>query len=92
MSLCKQTCSILRKNNLCRFGISMKNMKDFCAKFKFEFKQLSVGSSNHQAIAAGIVEACINYGLLGRNLYQLCTDIPQNEKAGNFNCRGIFNL
>ncbi|CAN6466062.1 unnamed protein product [Victoria cruziana] len=58
-----------------------------------DFKQLCMYSSNHQAnIAAGIAEACIKYGLLGRNLSQLCAEILQNEKAGISICKEFFNL
>ncbi|XP_031499044.1 bifunctional fucokinase/fucose pyrophosphorylase isoform X1 [Nymphaea colorata] len=58
-----------------------------------DFKQLCMDSSNHQAnIAAGIAKACIKYGLLGRNLSQLCAEILQNEKTGISTCMEFFNL
>ncbi|XP_043719463.1 bifunctional fucokinase/fucose pyrophosphorylase isoform X1 [Telopea speciosissima] len=53
-----------------------------------DFPQLCLCSSNHQAdLAAGIAKACINYGLLGRNLFQLCEEIMQNEVSGVKICK-----
>ncbi|CAA7391913.1 unnamed protein product [Spirodela intermedia] len=58
-----------------------------------DFPLLCMGSSNHQAnLAAEISKACINYGLLGRNLSQLCTEILQNEIAGVGICRDFLSL
>lgn len=58
-----------------------------------DFPLLCMGSINHQAnLAAEISKACINYGLLGRNLSQLCTEILQNEIAGVGICRDFLSL
>uniref|UniRef100_A0A2P2IW37 Bifunctional fucokinase/fucose pyrophosphorylase n=1 Tax=Rhizophora mucronata TaxID=61149 RepID=A0A2P2IW37_RHIMU len=53
-----------------------------------EFPKMFMGSSNHQAdIAAGIALACINYGMLGRNLSRLCEEILQKEVSGVEICK-----
>ncbi|XP_042505156.1 bifunctional fucokinase/fucose pyrophosphorylase isoform X1 [Macadamia integrifolia] len=58
-----------------------------------DFPHLCLGSSNHQAdLAAGIAKACINYGLLGRNLFQLCEEILQNEVSGVKICNEFLAL
>ncbi|KAF8379975.1 hypothetical protein HHK36_027442 [Tetracentron sinense] len=57
-----------------------------------DFPHLCLGSSNHQAdIAAEITKACINYGLLGRNLSQLCEEILQNEVPGVEICKDFLS-
>ncbi|CAK9167019.1 unnamed protein product [Ilex paraguariensis] len=56
-----------------------------------DFKQMCLGSSNHQAdLAAGIAMACLNFGLLGRNLSQLCEEILQKEASGVKICRDFL--
>ncbi|MQL72465.1 hypothetical protein Taro_004809, partial [Colocasia esculenta] len=58
-----------------------------------DFPLLCMGSSNHQAnLAAEIAKACINYGLLGRNLSQLCEEILQNQIAGVEICKDFLAL
>ncbi|CAI0440442.1 unnamed protein product [Linum tenue] len=53
-----------------------------------DFPKLCLGSSNHQAdLAAGIAKACIDYGMLGRNLSQLCQEILQQETIGIETCK-----
>ncbi|XP_061372869.1 bifunctional fucokinase/fucose pyrophosphorylase isoform X2 [Gastrolobium bilobum] len=48
-----------------------------------DFSLMCIGSSNHQAdLATGIAKACITYGMLGRNLSQLCEEILQKEGSG----------
>nr|GEZ51248.1 bifunctional fucokinase/fucose pyrophosphorylase [Tanacetum cinerariifolium] len=48
-----------------------------------DFPQMCLISSNHQAyLAAKIARACLTYGLLGRNLSQLCQEISQMEDSG----------
>ncbi|OVA01490.1 GHMP kinase N-terminal domain [Macleaya cordata] len=58
-----------------------------------DFPKLCLSSSNHQAdIAAGIAKACISYGLLGRNLSQLCEEILQKEVSGVEICQDFLAL
>lgn len=58
-----------------------------------DFPQMCLGSGNHQAdLAAGIVEACLNFGLLGRNLSQLCEEILQKEASGVKICKDFLAL
>lgn len=55
------------------------------------FSHMCLGSSNHQAdLASGIVNACLNFGLLGRNLSQLCQEILQKESTGIEVCKGFL--
>ncbi|KAK4847646.1 hypothetical protein QYF36_004266 [Acer negundo] len=57
------------------------------------FSEMCTGSSNHQAdLAAGIAKACINYGMLGRNLSQLCEEILQKELSGIEQCKDFLDL
>ncbi|KAL6847537.1 hypothetical protein ACP4OV_022563 [Aristida adscensionis] len=45
-----------------------------------DYKQLCMDASKHQAdLAADIAKACMNYGLLGRNLFQLCEEMLQKD-------------
>ncbi|KAH0728803.1 hypothetical protein KY284_004668 [Solanum tuberosum] len=56
------------------------------------FPHMCLGSSNHQAdLASGIVNACLNFGLLGRNLSQLCQEILQKESTGIEVCKGFLS-
>ncbi|KAK6285833.1 hypothetical protein POUND7_012012 [Theobroma cacao] len=58
-----------------------------------DFSKMCIGSSNHQAdLAAGIAKACINYGMLGRNLSQLCEEILQKEISGVKICKDFLAL
>ncbi|KAL5792198.1 hypothetical protein ACOSP7_000792 [Xanthoceras sorbifolium] len=58
-----------------------------------DFAEMCIGSSNHQAdLAAGIAKACINYGMLGRNLSQLCEEILQKELSGIELCKYFLDL
>ncbi|XP_059634409.1 bifunctional fucokinase/fucose pyrophosphorylase [Cornus florida] len=58
-----------------------------------DFKQLCLGSGNHQAeLATGIVKACLNFGLLGRNLSQLCGEILQNKASGVKICKDFLTM
>lgn len=58
-----------------------------------DFPQMCSGSSNHQAdLAAEIVKACLSFGLLGRNLSQLCEEILQKEAFGVEICEGFLAL
>ncbi|PON75445.1 4-diphosphocytidyl-2C-methyl-D-erythritol kinase [Parasponia andersonii] len=58
-----------------------------------DFPKMCIGSSNHQAeLAAGIAKACINYGMLGRNLSQLCEEILQKEVSGVDVCQDFLDL
>ncbi|KAK9279064.1 hypothetical protein L1049_012739 [Liquidambar formosana] len=58
-----------------------------------DYPQMCTGSSNHQAdLAAGIAKACINHGLLGRNLSQLCDEILQKEGSGIQICKEFLDM
>ncbi|XP_074273217.1 bifunctional fucokinase/GDP-fucose pyrophosphorylase isoform X2 [Silene latifolia] len=58
-----------------------------------DFQEMCLGSSNHQAeLAAGIARACINFGLLGRNLFQLCQEVMQMEASGAEICRDFLAM
>ncbi|XP_021767298.1 bifunctional fucokinase/fucose pyrophosphorylase-like isoform X1 [Chenopodium quinoa] len=58
-----------------------------------DFQKMCLGSSTHQAdLAAGIARACISYGLLGRNLFQLCEEILQIEKSGAEICKDFLAM
>lgn len=58
-----------------------------------DFSQMCFGSGNHHAdLAAGIVKACLNFGLLGRNLSQLCEEILQKEASGVKMCKDFLAL
>ncbi|KAG8391958.1 hypothetical protein BUALT_Bualt01G0241300 [Buddleja alternifolia] len=58
-----------------------------------DFSKMWLGSTNHQAdLAAGFVAASLNYGLLGRNLSQLCEDILQKETTGVEICKEFLSL
>ncbi|GAB2217475.1 hypothetical protein Droror1_Dr00000667 [Drosera rotundifolia] len=53
-----------------------------------DFPSMCLVSSQHQAgLAASIARACIDYGLLGRNLSQLCDEIQQDTVSGVETCR-----
>lgn len=57
-----------------------------------DFPRMCLGSSNHQAdLAAGVVTACLNYGLLGRNISQLCGEILQKETGAEI-CKDFLAL
>ncbi|XP_062155727.1 bifunctional fucokinase/fucose pyrophosphorylase [Alnus glutinosa] len=58
-----------------------------------DFTEMCISSSNHQAdLAAGIAKACINYGMLGRNLSQLCGEILQKEVSGVKICKDFLDM
>ncbi|XP_047958356.1 bifunctional fucokinase/fucose pyrophosphorylase isoform X2 [Salvia hispanica] len=58
-----------------------------------DFSNMWTGSINHQAdLTAGIVTACLNFGLLGRNLSQLCQEILQKEATGVKTCQEFLSL
>lgn len=58
-----------------------------------DFLRLCMNSTNHQAeLAAGIAKACITYGLLGRDLSQLCEEILQNDVSGLQTCEEFLEL
>ncbi|GAB2232297.1 hypothetical protein Droror1_Dr00011329 [Drosera rotundifolia] len=53
-----------------------------------DFPSMCLVSSQHQAgLAASIARACIDYGLLGPNLSQLCDEILQDTVSGVETCR-----
>ncbi|KAJ4839118.1 hypothetical protein Tsubulata_014928 [Turnera subulata] len=58
-----------------------------------DFSEMYMSSSDHQAdLVAGIAKACINYGMLGRNLSQLCQEILQKESSGVEICKDFLDL
>lgn len=58
-----------------------------------DFSQMCTGSTSHQAdIATEIVKACLSYGILGRNLSQLCEDILQKEAFGAKLCKEFLTM
>ncbi|XP_073281803.1 bifunctional fucokinase/GDP-fucose pyrophosphorylase [Primulina huaijiensis] len=57
-----------------------------------DFSKMWLNSTNHQAvIALEIVLACLKFGLLGRNLSQLCREIIQEDAAGVELCKNILS-
>lgn len=57
------------------------------------FPKMCIDSSNHQAdLAAGIAKACMSYGMLGRNLSQLCEEILQKDISGVGICKDFLDL
>ncbi|EXB83866.1 Bifunctional fucokinase/fucose pyrophosphorylase [Morus notabilis] len=87
-------------------GLNEKRSKDFLELWRssprvsleelhrsIDFPKMCIGSSNHQAeLAAGIAKACMNYGMLGRNLSQLCEEILQKEVSGVEICKDFLDL
>ncbi|XP_004494840.1 bifunctional fucokinase/GDP-fucose pyrophosphorylase [Cicer arietinum] len=58
-----------------------------------DFSTMCIGSSNHQAdLAAGIAKACVSYGMLGRNLSQLCAEILHKEGSGVEICKDLLAM
>ncbi|XP_076955771.1 bifunctional fucokinase/GDP-fucose pyrophosphorylase-like isoform X1 [Bidens hawaiensis] len=58
-----------------------------------DFPQMCLISSNHQAdLAAKIAKASLSFGLLGRNLSQLCQEILQVEDSGEKICTNFLEL
>lgn len=58
-----------------------------------DFPKMCMSSSNHQAdLAAGIAKSCIHYGMLGRNISQLCQEILQKEASGVKICEDFLDL
>ena len=58
-----------------------------------DFPQICLGSGNHQGdLAAGIAQACLNFGLLGRTLSQLCEEILQKEPSVVKTCKDFLAL
>lgn len=58
-----------------------------------DFQKMCSGSTNHQVdIAVGIARACISFGLLGRNLFQLCEEILQLEISGVEICKDLLAM
>lgn len=58
-----------------------------------DFPQLCRSMSNHHAdLASGIANACMSYGLLGRDISQLCEEILQKDSSGTEICKKICLL
>ncbi|XP_074582376.1 bifunctional fucokinase/GDP-fucose pyrophosphorylase [Curcuma longa] len=58
-----------------------------------DFSLLCNQSSNHQAdLATEIARACLTYGLLGRNLSQLCEEILQKGTSGKEICKEFLAI
>ncbi|ONI23519.1 hypothetical protein PRUPE_2G192700 [Prunus persica] len=87
-------------------GLSDQNSKHFLSLWRssprvsleelhrsIDFSKMCQGSIDHQAdLAAGIAKACIKYGMLGCNLYQLCEEILQKEDLGVKICEDFLGL
>ncbi|XP_027349950.1 bifunctional fucokinase/fucose pyrophosphorylase isoform X2 [Abrus precatorius] len=87
-------------------GLAKQKTESLCPLWKFsrrisleelhrsiDFSTICIDSSNHQAdLAAGIAEACIRYGMLGRNLSQLCEEILQKESSGVEICKDFLAM
>ncbi|KAL3649589.1 hypothetical protein CASFOL_005992 [Castilleja foliolosa] len=58
-----------------------------------DFSKMWLRSTNHQAdLAVGVVAACLKFGLLGRNISQLCQEILQKEVTGIEICTEFLSL
>ncbi|PKA46527.1 Bifunctional fucokinase/fucose pyrophosphorylase [Apostasia shenzhenica] len=59
-----------------------------------DFSRICTSSSNHHAnLASGIANACIKYGLLGRDISQLCDEILQKgTTSGTEICKELLAL
>ncbi|KAK8969455.1 Bifunctional fucokinase/fucose pyrophosphorylase [Platanthera guangdongensis] len=58
-----------------------------------DFPQLCRSISNHHAdLASGIASACMSYGLLGRDISQLCEEILQKDSLGTEICKKLHLL
>ncbi|KAJ9539092.1 hypothetical protein OSB04_031825, partial [Centaurea solstitialis] len=58
-----------------------------------DFRQMCLISSNHQAeLAAEIAQACLSFGLLGRNLAHLCQEVLQMKDSGDEICKKFLEL
>ncbi|KAK8941426.1 Bifunctional fucokinase/fucose pyrophosphorylase [Platanthera zijinensis] len=58
-----------------------------------DFPQLCRSISNHHAdLASGIANACMSYGLLGRDISQLCEEILQKDSSGTEICKKLHLL
>ncbi|CAH9090303.1 unnamed protein product [Cuscuta europaea] len=59
-----------------------------------DFLHMCLELNIHQAdIVTGIVKSCIDFGLLGRNLYQLCEEIVHKDEASGVEiCEGFLKM
>lgn len=58
-----------------------------------DFPMMCLGCTNHQAdLATSVARACMNHGLLGRNLSQLCDQILQKETSGIGVCEELLAM
>ncbi|KAG8073147.1 hypothetical protein GUJ93_ZPchr0006g43282 [Zizania palustris] len=58
-----------------------------------DYHQLCMFSSKHQAdLAANIAKACMTYGFLGRNLFQLCKEMLLKENSCLEVCNELLSL
>ncbi|GMH00390.1 hypothetical protein Nepgr_002229 [Nepenthes gracilis] len=76
--------------------LSWKNSSRFSLEElhrSIDFSQMCLASGDHQAdLAANIARACLNYGLLGRNLSQLCDEILQKPDSGVAICKDFLAM
>ncbi|KAK9910134.1 hypothetical protein M0R45_034109 [Rubus argutus] len=86
-------------------GLSAKKSEDWLSLWRsssrvsleelhrsIDFSKMCTGSINHQAdLAAAIAKACINYGMLGCNLFRLCEEILQMEDVGVEICNDFLD-
>ncbi|KAL0913103.1 hypothetical protein M5K25_016535 [Dendrobium thyrsiflorum] len=58
-----------------------------------DFPRICEAARNHHAdLASGIAKACMAYGLLGRDISQLCDEILQNDNSGTEICKKLLSL
>ncbi|KAF7062519.1 hypothetical protein CFC21_069108 [Triticum aestivum] len=58
-----------------------------------DYHQLCMDSAKHQAdLAAAVAKSCMTYGLLGRNLFQLCEDMLGNDSSSVEVCKELLTF
>ncbi|KAG0474945.1 hypothetical protein HPP92_014631 [Vanilla planifolia] len=58
-----------------------------------DFCRICMSSSKHNAdLACGIAKACLAYGLLGRDISQLCEQILEKDNTGTDACKKLLAL
>lgn len=58
-----------------------------------DYHRLCLDLSKHQAdLAAAIAKACMTYGLLGRNLFQLCEEMLQKDNSCLEVCKELLSF
>ncbi|PKU84086.1 bifunctional fucokinase/fucose pyrophosphorylase [Dendrobium catenatum] len=58
-----------------------------------DFPRICEAARNHHAdLASGFAKACMAYGLLGRDISQLCDEILQKDTSGTEICKKLLSL